>query len=157
MKHLKLAIVPDAAIVVDRHHYKLELWEKKSMEGPEEVVEHLALTRVYPIAVGMPGHRTDSGLHQIEAKKKNSGWTAPMNVDWLPEEMWGQHIDDSDPRCPIVSRWMLFNEDESEGIHGTNSPDSLGSAASHGCVRMSVPDVEELYPKVPIGTLVFIN
>jgi hypothetical protein len=43
------------------------------------------------------------------------------------------------------------------GIHGTNKPESIGSNASHGCIRMQVKDAEELYSLVPNGTLVVIE
>ena len=43
------------------------------------------------------------------------------------------------------------------GIHGTNNPSSIGSNASHGCIRMRVKDAEELYGKVPNGTRVYIE
>ena len=43
------------------------------------------------------------------------------------------------------------------GIHGTDEISSLGTAASHGCVRMSIPDVEELYDQVPLGTPIYIG
>jgi lipoprotein-anchoring transpeptidase ErfK/SrfK len=46
---------------------------------------------------------------------------------------------------------------EGAGIHGTEDVGSLGSAASHGCVRMSIPDVEELYDQVQVGTPIFIG
>jgi lipoprotein-anchoring transpeptidase ErfK/SrfK len=42
------------------------------------------------------------------------------------------------------------------GIHGTDELSSLGSAASHGCIRMAIPDVIALYPQVSIGTPVYI-
>lgn len=42
------------------------------------------------------------------------------------------------------------------GIHGTDQPESIGQAVSHGCVRMLNRDIEELYPRVPIGTMVNI-
>jgi lipoprotein-anchoring transpeptidase ErfK/SrfK len=42
------------------------------------------------------------------------------------------------------------------GIHGTDESGSLGSAASHGCVRMAIPDVEQLYDQVSVGTPVFV-
>jgi lipoprotein-anchoring transpeptidase ErfK/SrfK len=45
---------------------------------------------------------------------------------------------------------------DGEGIHGTDDIASLGSAASHGCIRMSVPDVKELFRRVPLHTPVFI-
>ena len=43
------------------------------------------------------------------------------------------------------------------GIHGTGAPWSIGSRASHGCIRMTVPDVIDLYPRVPVGTPVLIG
>ena len=43
------------------------------------------------------------------------------------------------------------------GIHGTGEPGSIGSRASHGCIRMSVPDVKRLYERVPVGALVMIK
>jgi len=42
------------------------------------------------------------------------------------------------------------------GIHGTDAIGSLGTAASHGCIRMSIPDVEDLYDQVAVGTPVYI-
>jgi lipoprotein-anchoring transpeptidase ErfK/SrfK len=42
------------------------------------------------------------------------------------------------------------------GIHGTDELGSLGTAASHGCVRMAIPDVEQLYDQVSVGTPVFV-
>ena len=46
---------------------------------------------------------------------------------------------------------------EGAGIHGTEETGSLGSAASHGCVRMAIPDVEELYDQVEVGTPIYIG
>jgi lipoprotein-anchoring transpeptidase ErfK/SrfK len=42
------------------------------------------------------------------------------------------------------------------GIHGTDATGSIGSAASHGCIRMLIPDVVELYDQVPVGAPVYI-
>ena len=42
------------------------------------------------------------------------------------------------------------------GIHGTTARGSIGSAASHGCIRMLIEDVEELYDTVDVGTPVYI-
>ena len=56
---------------------------------------------------------------------------------------------------PLKARWLgIVN---GVGIHGTDATWSLGSAASHGCIRMSVPDVKRLYPQVPVGALVMIK
>ena len=43
------------------------------------------------------------------------------------------------------------------GIHGTDDVGSLGSAASHGCIRMAIPDVVALYRKVDVGTPVYVQ
>jgi lipoprotein-anchoring transpeptidase ErfK/SrfK len=53
-----------------------------------------------------------------------------------------------------VARWLGIYD--GAGIHGTADVGSLGTAASHGCIRMSVPDVIELYDMVPVGTPVYI-
>ena len=42
------------------------------------------------------------------------------------------------------------------GIHGTDAIGSIGTAASHGCIRMRIPDVIELYDEVPVGAPVYI-
>ena len=42
------------------------------------------------------------------------------------------------------------------GIHGTDHPESIGKAASHGCVRLRNEDIEKLYDMVPVGTPVYI-
>jgi len=47
-------------------------------------------------------------------------------------------------------------DDQGDGIHGTNEPGSIGSAASHGCIRMLVPDVIQLYGMTPLGTPAYV-
>jgi lipoprotein-anchoring transpeptidase ErfK/SrfK len=42
------------------------------------------------------------------------------------------------------------------GIHGTDDVGSLGTSASHGCIRMAIPDVEALFDQVEVGDAVFI-
>jgi lipoprotein-anchoring transpeptidase ErfK/SrfK len=59
------------------------------------------------------------------------------------------------PDNPLKARWMGFLG--GAGIHGTDDVGSLGGAASHGCVRMSIPDVIELYERVDVGTPVYIE
>ena len=58
------------------------------------------------------------------------------------------------PDDPIKARWLgIYN---GAGIHGTDELSSLGSAASHGCIRMAIPDVIQVYDWVPLGSPVFI-
>ena len=47
-------------------------------------------------------------------------------------------------------------DEQGDGIHGTNEPGSIGSAASHGCIRMLVSDVIQLYSITPVGTPVYV-
>jgi lipoprotein-anchoring transpeptidase ErfK/SrfK len=58
------------------------------------------------------------------------------------------------PDDPIKARWMGIYA--GAGIHGTDADGSIGSAASHGCIRMHIPDVIELYDEVSVGTPVYI-
>ena len=58
------------------------------------------------------------------------------------------------PDDPIKARWLGFYN--GAGIHGTEEISSLGTAASHGCIRMHIPDAEWLFNRVEIGTTVYI-
>ena len=58
------------------------------------------------------------------------------------------------PNNPLKARWIGFYP--GDGIHGTADDASIGSAASHGCIRMHVPDVEDLYPRVQVGDPVYV-
>ncbi len=78
-------------------------------------------------------------------------WNVP-DSDWAGS-LAGQIIPPG-PENPLKARWMgIYN---GAGFHGTADVGSLGSAASHGCVRMSVPDVIDLYDRVEVGTPVYI-
>jgi lipoprotein-anchoring transpeptidase ErfK/SrfK len=127
-------------LTLDRSTFTLRLWK------------HLKLAKTYTVAVGMEGLETPEGLYHIQEKQENPSWHVP-NSAWAGE-LAGQVIPPG-PEDPIKARWMgIF---EGAGIHGTEELESLGSAASHGCVRMSIPDVIELYPQVEVGTPIFIG
>jgi lipoprotein-anchoring transpeptidase ErfK/SrfK len=128
-------------IAVDRDGKQLRLYK------------HLQLEHRYPIAVGQGGNETTPGRYKIVEKTVNPAWHAP-NSEWAGE-LAGQTIPPGDPRNPLEARWMGFYD--GQGIHGTSDISSLGSAASHGCIRMSVPDVKELYDEVDKGTPVFVQ
>jgi lipoprotein-anchoring transpeptidase ErfK/SrfK len=114
--------------------------------------KHLKLAKSYRIAVGQAGLETPAGLYHVEDKQVNPSWHVP-NSAWAGS-LAGQVIPPG-PENPIKSRWMGIYA--GAGIHGTADIGSLGTAASHGCIRMSIPDVEELYDKVPLGTPVFVQ
>ena len=60
------------------------------------------------------------------------------------------------PGNPLGNRWMGLDL-KGYGIHGTNEPDSIGHAASHGCIRMGKRDVEDLFTRVRVGDVVEIE
>jgi lipoprotein-anchoring transpeptidase ErfK/SrfK len=60
------------------------------------------------------------------------------------------------PENPLGSRWLGLDRAHF-GIHGTNEPQSIGQAASHGCIRMAKADVEELYAMARVGDTVEIS
>jgi lipoprotein-anchoring transpeptidase ErfK/SrfK len=114
--------------------------------------KNLKLARTYTVAVGQEGLETPEGLYHIESKEVEPTWHVPES-DWAGS-LAGQDIPPG-PSNPLKARWMgIF---EGAGIHGTEDTWSLGSAASHGCVRMSIPDVEELYDLVEVGTPIYIG
>src|SRR5918992_1621134 len=82
----------------------------------------------------------------------NRAWSVP-NSDWAGD-LAGTVVPGGVPENPLKARWLgIFN---GAGIHGTDAVYSLGSAASHGCIRMSIPDVIELYDQVPVGAPIYI-
>lgn len=113
--------------------------------------KNLKLVKTYPIAVGQIGLETPAGLYHIQNKQVNPSWSVP-NRDWAGD-LAGKVIPPG-PSNPLKARWMgIF---DGAGIHGTADIASLGTAASHGCIRMAVPDVVQLYDQVPVGAPVYI-
>src|SRR3954467_1613354 len=128
------------AIVVNRNAFKLTLYKK------------LKPAKTYSIAGGQSGLETPAGLYHIQNKAVNPAWSVP-NSAWAGS-LAGQVIPGGAPNNPLKARWMgIF---DGAGIHGTDAIGSIGTAASHGCIRMRIPDVIELYDKVPVGAPVYI-
>ena len=89
----------------------------------------------------------------MQNKAVNPAWHVP-NSAWAGK-LAGQTIPAGDPGNPIKARWLgIF---DGAGIHGTDAVGSIGTAASHGCIRMRIPDAEWLFDHVSIGTPVFIR
>jgi lipoprotein-anchoring transpeptidase ErfK/SrfK len=107
----------------------------------------------YRIAVGKAGLETAAGRYKIVDKQVDPVWHVPLS-DWAGD-LAGKTIPAGDPQNPLEARWMAFHD--GQGIHGTAELDSLGTAASHGCIRMAVPDVKQLYAQVKVGTPVFMQ
>ena len=128
-------------LTVDRNSFQLRLWED------------LKVAKTYTVAVGAVGFDTPAGVYHIQNKAVDPAWNVP-NSDWAGD-LAGKTIPGGAPDNPLKARWMgIF---DGAGIHGTDDVASLGSAASHGCVRMAVADVIDLYDQVPVGTPVYIG
>ena len=128
-------------ITIDRANFRLRLFKG------------LKLSKSYGVAVGMPAYPTPTGRYTITNKAVNPAWTAP-NSPWAGAYA-NETVAGGSAENPLKARWMgIVN---GVGIHGTGAPGSIGSRASHGCIRMTVPDVVDLYPRVPVGTPVLIG
>jgi len=127
-------------LTVDRSSFTLRLFR------------HLRLVKTYTIAVGQSGFDTPSGLYHIQNKQVDPAWSVP-NKPWAGS-LAGQVVPGGSPENPLKARWMGIAN--GAGIHGTAETGSLGHAASHGCIRMAIPDVVELYKRVPVQTPVYI-
>ena len=110
------------------------------------------LARTYTVAVGSPEFPTPVGRYVVQSMQKNPAWNVP-NSEWAGS-LAGETIPGGDPRNPLVARWIGFNG--SVGFHGTASSGSLGTAASHGCIRMAPGDVIDLFERVSTGTPVLV-
>jgi lipoprotein-anchoring transpeptidase ErfK/SrfK len=112
---------------------------------------NLKVVKTYRIAVGQAGLETPAGQYAIQNKQVNPAWSVP-NSAWAGD-LAGTVVPPG-PGNPLQARWMGIAD--GAGIHGTNDIGSLGTAASHGCIRMAIPDVIELYDHVNVGDPVFI-
>ena len=127
-------------LVADRSAFQLHLYR------------NLKLQKSYTVAVGALGFDTPAGLYHIENKAVDPAWSVP-NSDWAGS-LAGTVVPGGVPENPLKERWMGIYA--GAGIHGTDDTGSLGSAASHGCIRMSIPDVIELYDQVEVQTPIYI-
>jgi lipoprotein-anchoring transpeptidase ErfK/SrfK len=127
-------------LVADRYNFKLRLYM------------HLQLQKEYTVAVGALGFDTPAGLYHIQNKAIDPAWHVP-NSDWAGD-LAGTVVPGGTAENPLKARWLgIF---DGAGIHGTDQTYSLGTAASHGCIRMAIPDVIELYDQVPVGAPIYI-
>ena len=110
------------------------------------------LVKSYRVAVGQRKYPTPTGQFAVQVKQKDPVWNVPQ-AEWAGD-LAGKTIPSGDPRNPLLARWIAFAG--SVGFHGTESVDSIGTAASHGCIRMTKADVIDLYERVAVGTPVLV-
>jgi lipoprotein-anchoring transpeptidase ErfK/SrfK len=127
-------------IAINRNTYQLGLYK------------HLKRVKAYTIAVGQQGLETPAGEYTVGDKQINPYWHVPKRA-WAGS-LAGRVIPPG-PENPLKARWIGIVD--GAGIHGTADVGSLGSSASHGCIRMAVPDVIELFDRTPYGSKIFIH
>ncbi|MEA2218834.1 MAG: hypothetical protein QOJ35_1460 [Solirubrobacteraceae bacterium] len=115
--------------------------------------KHLKVVKTYKVAVGQPAYPTPNGRFAIQSKQINPVWSVP-NSPWAGE-LAGTTVGGGSAANPLKARWMGIAN--GVGIHGTGQDYSIGTRASHGCIRMHVANVIALYRRVPVGTPVLIG
>jgi lipoprotein-anchoring transpeptidase ErfK/SrfK len=108
------------------------------------------LVRTFRVATGRAQYPTPTGRWEIVDMQYNPWWRPP-------DSPWAQGLKPipPGPGNPLGTRWMGLNA-AGVGIHGTPDAASIGYSASHGCIRMQIPDAEWLFGHVSVGTPVFI-
>ncbi|MGI8728612.1 MAG: L,D-transpeptidase family protein [Solirubrobacteraceae bacterium] len=130
-----------SVITIDQSSFKLRLFRNTK------------LVRSYGVAVGQSKYPTPTGRYSIQSKQVNPVWSVP-NSPWAGE-LQGTTVQGGSAANPLKARWMGVVG--GIGIHGTGEGGSIGSRASHGCIRMHVSDVVKLFARVSVGTPVLIS
>jgi lipoprotein-anchoring transpeptidase ErfK/SrfK len=112
----------------------------------------LQVEKTYPVATAKPGFYTPRGTWRVLYKEINPTWVNPAPNGWGADE---PAVIPPGPDNPLGTRALALN---ASGIliHGSPASWSIGSYASHGCIRMFLSDAEDLFPRVPAGTRVLI-
>jgi len=135
----KTAATFGPVIVVDRRANTLRLYDGTR------------LVRTFRVATGQSIYPTPAGIWRIVDKQRDPWWYPPTYDSWAQ----GLTPVPPGPSNPLGTRWMGLNA-PGVGIHGTDAPTSIGYSASHGCIRMQVPEAEWLFEHVRVGTPVVV-
>jgi L,D-transpeptidase catalytic domain/Putative peptidoglycan binding domain len=127
-----------SVIVIQRSSNRLVVWDGKQRWG------------TFGVATGQAIYPTPLGHFTIVNKQENPWW-------YPPDSPWAQGLSPvpPGPGNPLGTRWMGLSA-PGVGIHGTPDAASIGYSASHGCIRMRIPDAERVFGHVSVGTPVFI-
>lgn len=140
---------PRQGIVVNLPEHRLYYYPKPRKGESASVM-------TFPVSVGKMDWRTPMGVTRIADKRKNPAW-------YPPESVRKEHAARGEPPLPKVVKagpdnplgayaMRLAIPGGSYLIHGTNNPDAVGMAVTHGCLRMYPEDVERLFQAVSVGT-----
>jgi L,D-transpeptidase ErfK/SrfK len=143
---------PREGLVVNLPEHRLYYYPK-AKKGQHRVVI------TYPVSIGKMDWKSPLGETAIVAKQKHPNW-------YPPESIRKEHARNGDPIPKVVPpgpnnplgdyKMRLGVGDGTYEIHGTNNPMAVGMAITHGCIRMYPEDVAALFPKVPVGTRVWL-
>lgn len=137
---LKTVAAMSPHIVIDLSKFSLAL-----KDGDKTI-------KTYGIACGMPQFPTPTGNYHVIFLEKNPTWIPPKDSVWAKDAQ----ITPPGAGNPLGTRWIGLDS-SAVGIHGTPAAWSIGSRASHGCIRMRIPDVEDLFGRINPGTAVSIT
>lgn len=103
----------------------------------------------YPVGIGQPGWETPIGSFRVNHMQADPIWQHPITGQTIP----------AGPDNPLGTRWIGFwsSRNYEIGFHGTNQPDTVGKAISHGCLRMHEAHVRVLYDQVELGTPIIVQ
>ena len=107
------------------------------------VVERGETIATYGVAVGRKGHRTPTGSFRTGDIEWNPSWTPPP-VKWAENKKYQPPGSPANPMQAV----KIYFQAPYYFIHGTNNPESIGEAASHGCIRMIPDDARELARRI---------
>lgn len=107
------------------------------------VIQHGDVVKTYDIAVGRPNHPTPTGRFRTGDIVWNPSWRPPA-------EDWARDLQYQPPGAPAnpMQGVKIYFQAPDYFIHGTNDPASIGEAASHGCIRMTVADATDLARRI---------
>ena len=109
----------------------------------------------YPVGVGRDGKRWQ-GRAEVDGKHVEPAWSPPEEIKHdnprLPDVIPG-----GSPGNPMGPRALTLSGGGQYAIHGTNRPNTVGTFASYGCIRMFNEDILDLFERVEVGTEVVVT
>ncbi len=141
----------------ERKGVVLNLPEMRLYYFYEDDLEKKPMVKTYPVSVGRMDWKTPLGKARIAKKDKNPSWFPPESVK-LEAIASGNQVPDVVPPGPDnpLGDYALRLSIPGYLIHSTNKPYGVGMRVTHGCVRMYPEDIEELFPIIPVNTMVQI-
>ncbi len=146
-------VLPDAP----RKGLVLNLAEMRIYHYPSPRPGEVARVLTYPVSIGRQDWSTPLGATHVQAKVRDPYWYPPASIR-------EEHAADGDPLPDVVppgpdnplGRYALRLARPGYLIHGTNKPYGIGMRVTHGCIRLTPEDIEQLFQVVGVGTPVQI-